>query len=1425
MQSDGAPDSPEPANSPAAAPVNLTAQPLASASPTSDELAAIKKTNLFLKFVIVKDEAGTWRFNRIKTTVDKLQDNKTTWWLEPAPLEDDANISPEIAEIQSILANTSTADILNYNSAANARIETLIDVYATQNKRRTLVQEVFNTENSFVNSTREFVAMVAKLPKQENINIFMEQYQTLAATDFLGAAAAVNPQANNLDEFVLLKAQALIDAFVSEQADGTLVMTQAFADRLKVITDSVIMYENFSKVFGEGSGNNISHDDQITLQKFAIMPTQRVTRYDLLSQEIVRELGKIQPQTPELQALKDKTLAKFQSIAKFTLQANEIKRKVESLQNLLATQAVLGKIAHEGLVSLNSVIPLGDTQIKIWQDFLTKLATIAEEIVKKNSYFSGAQDDKKIQATDKFYETFMDTFVEAYLLNKDQPAENLSSIMLQYIKSIDKKLQTEGLPGIIFNKLSFGFVPTAAKVFATIKTADEAVTARIVNKMFDSIKTMIESETSGADNEIAYNNAFVALKEMGPTAIAIWNQLAAEKFNELSLPNPVEYKKIITLPKTEPERVGQLLRTLKTLAEAYQPLRLRLNNLEPVNTPKEQRENIIASVIQLYQDNYLDGRYREYLISKKLPDLQDYEALLVKIENTLTQQGQRGLFNGALDTKGVYRRELVIFPALASLRQDQVKRIIDNLYNRAKSVATKINPGEADALVYVNAFKEMDRTKSDLVRQLWMDNVAKERDASIVERMSLSENEKRGIFSEDASAKRFKKFHNQSSAVDLSPVVEEEASPLSSDSEEEISRGRASTVINRESIIGDVSAPVEPVNEFSPMLVNNAELFKLTNLDILGKIADELKTKRVVAARYGFTQLQIWDTFAKNIQEVSKKIVESAKLINPEEFYEPFMRTFINGYIVHEKSQKDVFSEAVRSFMVTVDKYFHQMGTKGVVYATPEDLPGSTHKDLPVLQSLNHKKEFQQQTIEELFNQLKFMVEGSAHGDYEKRVFNRTIEAVSTMGQQAIMLWNLQADKEFFELSIPCNIEYPDLLQLGRSEVERRETLLGLIKIEFAELERANGNLSAKESIPETLMNNITRQLHEALHKSNSRSELNEYIKLAMLKLFSQVWVSGQVEGLKLVEQFIQRVETRLANNKQKGIFVEKPENLKPYSFFGTYTIADTIFAEPEKLTVPNFNVFMKTFYDDVKSMMGNREAEKIFAKAIMLLEKAGLDAKKTWNEIAKQDPDSIAWRISLPDIRIKWTDKKALILAEAKFQGNNLDAGKKLQKLMKDEFKVLGATPEAAGPKSFFFHSAPVAPASPIQAVVKLDEPVKPPQQPPAAPPLPAKKPMVAQPAKPLIPPPLPIKLPPKKPEVAAPPPLPAFKPRKQTQEVVKAPPLPTTAPSIVKPAKPQLPANPPAKAGGKPDKLFTSKEQPIVSPPPPLPPRNKKP
>jgi hypothetical protein len=1107
MKSDGAPDSAEPV---------LTAQPLASSAPTSEELERVQKANRNISYVIVKDDAGVWRFNRIKTTVDKLQDNKTTWWLEPVPIEQDAHLSPEVTEIQQLLATAELAELLNNKSSVNARIETLIKAYTEQSRRRTLINELIETEISFVNFTKEFIALTDKLPKQENINVFMEQYSKLTQGNFLAKVAAIKIDAKTIDEYVLLKAQALADEFITEQADGTLTMTKAFEDKLNGLTNATIMYENFYKVFSE-AGNDLA-----ALEKLAIMPIQRVGRYDLISKGIAEALAKIPAQNPTQQALQEKTIAKFASIPTFTYRSNEIKRNAESLQKLLSTQAVLGKIVRDA----KTLSATADPKQKLIVDkLLGEVTTIAEQTLADNLYFSAS-----VQAKDKFYETFMNAFVQAYLSNQGNVGADLLSSMMQYIKTIDKKLQAEGMPGIVFPKTSFVFSPTASKIFATVADTDATVANDIVGKMFDTIETMIQQTPPDAvfnpDHERAYKNALSALKAIGPAALAMWNQHASMKFKALTQPTTNDYKKILTNAKVEQEW---------GIAQA----------------------------------------------------------------------------------------------------------------NRAVS-----------------------------------------------------------------------------------------------------------------------NAEVMP------------ETTKLTTLDILGKIADDLAIKRLVAAKYGFNQLQIWDTFSKAVQETSRSIVQSGRPIDPAAFYEPIMRAFVRGYIVHEKTQNDVFSECIRDFVVTLDKNFHQAGIAGVVYQTAQDLPGTTQKDLHALQTLKvrSKDEFQKQMVDQLFHNLKLLVESPAHGDFEKRVYNRTVDAISAMGVKAIMLWNLHADREFFELSIPTTKDYQDLFQLGRTENERREALLSMVKIELVQLQTANAELAVKDAIPEALMNDIARQLQEALYKSKSRSDLNEHIKLALLKLLSQTYVQGPSPALTLVEQFIERVETRLVDNKQKGVFVNRPEDLRPFSILGNYSAAERIFARTQQLSTPYFNRYLETFYQDFKKVAQPKPSEKQLINAVKLLEQTGLAAKEKWNVLAQQDPDTIGRNVVLPDARVQWTEKKATIMAQAQLDGNNLSAVKKLKKLMVDESSLLGPVPITPTPQRLFHHAAPITPARPTSPKIR---PAR------SAPPIPVIQPLMVKPA--VVPeekvaPALPKVGPPKLSKPAPmPPALPANRPVNKAAEQPSTPPrIPLSRPKV---------------------------------------------
>jgi hypothetical protein len=414
--------------------------------------------------------------------------------------------------------------------------------------------------------------------------------------------------------------------------------------------------------------------------------------------------------------------------------------------------------------------------------------------------------------------------------------------------------------------------------------------------------------------------------------------------------------------------------------------------------------------------------------------------------------------------------------------------------------------------------------------------------------------------------------------------------------------------------------------------------------------------------------------------------------------------------------------------------------------------------------------------------------------------------------------------------------------------------MVNMVTTELTAMQQANDKLLASERIPEDLLKQVSHQLQQALSTSQSRSEMNEKIKSAILKLFSEGYLLGRIEGivtsqsnaLQLIDQFIIRLESSLANNKQQGIFVSNPQELTPFTLLGNYTLADTVFAGTKKLSLPAFNNYMETLFNDVRSKMDRHDAQKIFVNAVKLLEKTGMGAKEKWNELVKKANDPLARRISLPDVRIEWTEKKAAILAAGQLDGSGIIGARKLKKLLEDENRNLGIV--TTGPS--FFHSAPVAPASPGPIAEKPERVVTPP-------PLPAKqpaktdikeKPDVAinqEPPRPATPPPLPPRksakaiieeptpTPPPVPErPLTPPPVPPRKPSKSKE----APSLPTESPKTVRtppPLPPPLPAtqprinkaadakaNPPSLPRVPPSQSFLSPKKPKAPPLPSAPP-----
>jgi hypothetical protein len=1272
--------------------VALLAQPLATSSPTSQELRQVQIDNRFVQYVILPDAAGSWQLSRIKTNNDI---NNPQWFLEPADMNADAAISAEVREIRTILDSASKEAMLDSSSEENTRINGLIKAYNKEESRRKIISEFFDTESKFETNMREFSSVVGNMPRSAETAIFMAPYRELIPVNFLAAAQDFKPKANSMDEWVLLKAEALINTFVQTNSQGQIEMTPEFKERLRIMTDSIIMFENFSAVFGEANAH---------LRTFAIMPTQRVTRYDLLAHEILTQLKKITPQSPEMQARLDSTLEKYASIKAFTLQANAVKREVESLGSILSTQGVLGSMAREGM-SLQAVgNGNGPAQKKVAQDFLAKLDAIASAMIKTKHYFSEEMkndsikdfigtvnghvdarikenklfteegDVKRLQAANVLYAPVMNTLTEAFLLHANP--NDLADSMLNYIKIIDKKLNTEGVPGIIFSKAGTGKL-SYEKVFATLEKATPEVVSEVVTKMFDNLQAQLStSNKANPAQATAYQNAFIAINAMGPQAIAQWNKNAAEKYYDLSMPNPVAYAKLVGAAKTEAERTQIVLDAVKTASSNYPELAKLMNNLPQANNSKELRQNILFAVLQSYQDSYLDGRFKQNFATAKTTELTRAEGTIEAIEKALADKGQRGLFGENLDAKGAFEKEQVIMPAIAELREDQAKKLIENLYNRAKAVAVKANPSTEDEYVFRNAFKELKRLDSPAALQYWMENANKETDKNITSRMQMTDAEMKGKIQEEVVATRFKGFTGQ--AIEI-PVVEKDEFEMDTpialediDDEEELMPETPTSPLSSTSTVAD--AAIESSN--SPASVEQraasapVELFAIANLDILGKIAEELKARRAVAAGYGFNQMQIWDAFSQNVQAISQGIVASGEPIKPQKFYAVFMKTFMDGYLIHERGSKDIFSEGIRAFMENVDKYFHSYGLKGVVYANAASMPGTTEKDKNALQTLDANPKFRDVVVAELFNSLKNLIEARAHGPHEELQYTRTLNAITSMGAASVAQWNKLADEGMHELTIKKDrVNYTDLVKLKGPEEVRRKTFIAEIKVFVAS--------------PETIIPNkpeLVAQLSaiEKATNTGTRTQMLQDLQVALLSTFTAAYLQGrskkmgfshQSPELKAVDALIMQIEKSIAANKQKNIFVESPGDIKEFNMRGTYALADSVFGKTKELSQPKLEAYIQKLYTDVKGLMANQdgESQKIFVNLVKLLVRSGPAALEQWNAVALKDNPKLA----LPDTRIEWKEEKAktLFLGQVKTDPSEKDV-KELAKMVASEIK-----------------------------------------------------------------------------------------------------------------------------------------------------------
>jgi hypothetical protein len=1043
-------------------------------------------------------------------------------WLNVVDVQEEAKIIPEMSTLANDLPSIKATDLSGAEANADTqdKVEGLLKGYAKSVRSRNNVLEIVSAENDMRDSLRVFVDRmntVLKSPvltetQKEEFNVYLEPYRKLADSQVFAGLNLDVKDATSFDEQIVKMAQIVADAFATSK-DNAVVLNDALRANIEVCGEAIKVYDNFSKLTGKESGIALeekfpTQPGQLSFISSMIIPVQHSMRYETLASALVDALNDMRKKnniTGPLSNQIDTIIAQLAAVKPVVLAANEEKRKTEALQGNIRTQNVVGVIMHEGLSiyedlsgSIKNLPP--SPQLPVWEQFLQKLNTIGNEMVKTGQTLGVPTPDGSVTSGRiKFYEPLMDAFVDSYLSHK-RDGVGLTSAMLTLIKNSDAKLRSEGLSGIVYNEKvkKIPYTPMIKTVFATMRTADPAVIDHVVTVLFDKIKTMLESAPKGqanSDHELAYYNAFAAIRMMGSEAIKAWNKNAAEKFYDLAIvstvPNsiefkPLEYKNIIMVEKTEQARMQVLYDAAVKAASNNITVEVALKQIAHA-TPQQLRENVLAVILENYQNAYLDGRSKRFRATVKNDKLLAMESYIEQVDKTLAAHGQRGILGRDIDARGKANREEIILPAALALRPEQFHKSIQNLYARAKSAVTSASSNVA--YVFVNAFKILERMTGQSPKTEW-DKINKADASPNANLLALTESELSGKIYEEIVMGRYNTFSNITVSPEspVSPAASSDPTPASADARDsvtqeleldspvtphtprpsddddedklEISQIRLDSPRSRSE-----SVATAPTREAAETIVAKAELragkpelAQVLTKDILGKIANELALKRSIAVKYGFNQVKLWDDFSRQVSDITNNMIKSGETFNAAKFYATFMQTFMDGYLIHEKGHNDLFSEGIRDFVEKIDKYLHDFGLKGVIYKSPADMPGTSDKDTPALKSMGGRQDdFQSKMVNQLFDNVQKYIAGKVHAKFEERILQRTVDAINVLGPVAVAEWNKRAAMDFQELHIAngkVNLTYTELVKVGGTESVRRQSLLAILKMGLTTVER-----------------------------------------------------------------------------------------------------------------------------------------------------------------------------------------------------------------------------------------------------------------------------------------------------------------------------------------------------------------------------------
>ncbi len=507
------------------------------------------------KYMLVEKDDNTWEIKKITHPPGKDHINLLET-MSPA----DPALMTQLAIIQNEVARATGSDLTTSepNDTTN-NINAQIDQFEKLTKSKDAIKdidngynEIFTTEKTFKDSMvfllnymdTQGLAAVKNKKTRADIETFLQPFREIVKIKLMPETPSPIDTNQSPEMQAVIKVKTALDIFSEVQNNGKAKPTENAEKVFNQLGKTVVNHEEFTQLLAKNpqlaqlflaakKPPNMPND----LASFLIMPVQRGPRYQILANPLNDNIKKVILSDPEALKLAGNFQVQIDSVKASVTSLNERKRNFETIESRAVTQMIIGNIIDEG----NAIAAKNSATTQAINNFQNDIDKINMQLISEGTQLgvktelrSGTQIKTTVTPKDAFYAAFVTNFIPAYLAHKHSDKKDLNQALLNAFKSIDKKLEQQGLPTILFKK---GDKVASSTILKSLADNTE-VQNKVVEQLFNATKNILLAADSfrpaqRPQQEIAYNRVMTAMELMGPTAAKTWNNLVDTQFPEM----------------------------------------------------------------------------------------------------------------------------------------------------------------------------------------------------------------------------------------------------------------------------------------------------------------------------------------------------------------------------------------------------------------------------------------------------------------------------------------------------------------------------------------------------------------------------------------------------------------------------------------------------------------------------------------------------------------------------------------------------------------------------------------------------------------------------------------------------------------------------------------------------------------------------